>query len=174
MTQSPRALADQFQCAECSMLCIPGEYHPYAACLMYKACHNSATVRANLSALRAQAPAQPGKPVAWRREWEGDDSDLGMWIYHDVKEELEEPLNRWQPLYAAPASAPQAVELGRQAVKLWKLLDDIDTLDDAIKSNDENFRKRCYAIQRKRFAVMSGEQYDALCSHLAALPEEKS
>lgn len=35
-------------CAECGMPCTAGEYHPYAACLMFKACHNSATVRENL------------------------------------------------------------------------------------------------------------------------------
>lgn len=39
-------------CAECGMTMEkPGEYHPYAACLMFKACHSSTTVRANLSAV---------------------------------------------------------------------------------------------------------------------------
>lgn len=28
----------------------PAEYHPYAACLMFQACHNSKTVWANLEA----------------------------------------------------------------------------------------------------------------------------
>lgn len=40
-------------CGTCGMPCTPGEYHPYAACLMFKACHNSETVRANLEAVRA-------------------------------------------------------------------------------------------------------------------------
>ncbi|MBR8279749.1 hypothetical protein [Burkholderia vietnamiensis] len=35
-------------CAECGMPCRTGEYHPYAACLMFKACNNSDTVRGNL------------------------------------------------------------------------------------------------------------------------------
>ena len=35
-------------CTECGMACAVGEYHPYAACLMFKACHSSVTVRANL------------------------------------------------------------------------------------------------------------------------------
>lgn len=35
-------------CQECGMACEPGEYHPFAACLMFKGCHNSKTVRANL------------------------------------------------------------------------------------------------------------------------------
>jgi hypothetical protein len=29
----------------------PTEYHPYAACLMFKQCHDSYTVRANLRAV---------------------------------------------------------------------------------------------------------------------------
>jgi len=35
-------------CGECGMPCATGEYHPYAACLMFRGCHNSKTVRANL------------------------------------------------------------------------------------------------------------------------------
>jgi uncharacterized lipoprotein YajG len=35
-------------CQECGMACEPGEYHPYAACLMFKGCHNGDTVRDNL------------------------------------------------------------------------------------------------------------------------------
>jgi hypothetical protein len=49
-----------------------------------------------------------------------------------------------------------------QAAKLWSLLDDIDTMDDAAKGNDAAFRKRCYEIQRKRFQIMSGEEYDRI------------
>lgn len=36
------------ECACCGMLCAPLEFHPYAACLMFKACSNGNTVRANL------------------------------------------------------------------------------------------------------------------------------
>ena len=39
-------------CAECGMGCNAGEYHPYAACLMFKQCRNSETVRANLQDVR--------------------------------------------------------------------------------------------------------------------------
>ena len=39
-------------CNACGML-VGGqkEYHPYAACLMFKACHNGNTVDANLAAV---------------------------------------------------------------------------------------------------------------------------
>lgn len=43
-------------CADCGMYVYAGEYHPYAACLMFKACHDSATVRTNLSAIRESRP----------------------------------------------------------------------------------------------------------------------
>lgn len=50
-------------CGTCGMPCTPGEYHPYAACLMFKACHNSETVRANLEAVRGTPPVVAGEPV---------------------------------------------------------------------------------------------------------------
>jgi hypothetical protein len=41
-------------CMECGM-CLEndGEYHPYAACLMFKGCRDGATVRANLNGVVA-------------------------------------------------------------------------------------------------------------------------
>ena len=39
-------------CAECGMpVDNATTYHPYAACLMFKACHNSVVVKANLDAV---------------------------------------------------------------------------------------------------------------------------
>ena len=45
------------ECVQCGMVCAPNEYHPYAACLMFKACKDGTSVRANLAALRAQDTA---------------------------------------------------------------------------------------------------------------------
>jgi hypothetical protein len=42
------------ECKECGMLVEPGEYHPYAACLMFKACGDGSVVRANLVAVLAE------------------------------------------------------------------------------------------------------------------------
>ncbi len=39
-------------CMECGMHVAPGEYHPYAACLMFRGCFSADTVRANLAAVR--------------------------------------------------------------------------------------------------------------------------
>lgn len=44
---------DTMLCAECGMCIAPMEYHPYAACLMFKGCHDAITVRANRDALVA-------------------------------------------------------------------------------------------------------------------------
>ncbi len=42
-------------CAECGMPVAGDAYHPYAACLMFKQCHNSETVKASLMAVVAFA-----------------------------------------------------------------------------------------------------------------------
>jgi len=56
---------DEIHCAECGMrLKRGGEYHPYAACLMFKACFSTETVRRNL-----QAVVEHGKDLQ-RREGE--------------------------------------------------------------------------------------------------------
>jgi len=53
-------------CAECGMEVSPVEYHPYAACLMFKGCKDGHVVRENLKAVveraKAWAPAFPTKP----------------------------------------------------------------------------------------------------------------
>jgi hypothetical protein len=38
-------------CQECGMPVRLGEYHPFAACLMFKGCRNQKTVRLNLDAI---------------------------------------------------------------------------------------------------------------------------
>ena len=42
-------------CGECGMPVEPNEYHPFGVCLMFKACHDSATVRANLWAIQERS-----------------------------------------------------------------------------------------------------------------------
>ncbi len=49
-----------------------------------------------------------------------------------------------------------------RAFRLWHLLDDIDTLDDACRSNDAQFRNATRTLQRKRFEILSGEEFEAL------------
>jgi hypothetical protein len=45
------------------------------------------------------------------------------------------------------------------ALRLYNLLDDIDTLDDACKSNDAAFRKHAYERQQKRHELADTDGY---------------
>jgi hypothetical protein len=49
----------------------------------------------------------------------------------------------------------QIAQLTEQRDKLWRLLDNIDTLDDSCRSDCASFRKHTYIEQRKRFAVFT-------------------
>lgn len=52
------------ECKQCGMLVEPANaYHPYAACLMFKACRDGNVVQANLDAVVTHAK-QPDEPVA--------------------------------------------------------------------------------------------------------------
>ena len=42
---------------------------------------------------------------------------------------------------------------------LWKLLDDIDTMDDAAKNNDEFYRDAVGQIQQRRWEVGTSDGY---------------
>jgi hypothetical protein len=53
------------------------------------------------------------------------------------------------------------VAMQAKIVKLWALLDDIDTLDDACRGDDSLFRKLVRVVQQKRFTIVSGEEWDA-------------
>jgi len=48
-------MAENNICQECKMPVIQGQYHPYAACLMFKACRNSEVVKQNLRGVRNHA-----------------------------------------------------------------------------------------------------------------------
>ncbi len=49
---------------------------------------------------------------------------------------------------------------------LWCLLDDIDTLDDACKSNNEAFRHLVRDVQKRRHEILTTDGYNLL------LPQE--
>lgn len=55
----------------------------------------------------------------------------------------------------------QLAEAQQQASKLWALLDDIDTLDDSCRGDDDLFRTLTRAAQLTRHAIMTGEEWDA-------------
>ena len=57
-------------CQECGMLIEANEYHPYAACLMFKACQDGEVVRENLKAVRCQPPVNIDTMVDRFLQWE--------------------------------------------------------------------------------------------------------
>ena len=59
------------------------------------------------------------------------------------------------------ALTAQLAEAQQQASKLWALLDDIDTLDDSCRGDDDLFRTLTRAAQLTRHAIMTGEEWDA-------------
>lgn len=80
------------RCAECGMHCAPREFHPYAACLLFRACGNATEVRAHIATLRA--------PTAEQAE-----GVRSPWI--DVADEL--PRSEWDKYYHDDFSAPVTV-----------------------------------------------------------------
>lgn len=50
----------------------------------------------------------------------------------------------------------------KKCYELWRLLDDIDTLDDACKDNNESFRELTHIIQQKRWLIMNVKEVDKL------------
>ncbi len=73
----------------------------------------------------------------------------------------------WQDKFTAAESLAQAErkradDAEKMAVRLWALLDDLDTASDRYKDNYEQLAWYVYKKQRGRFEIMSGEQYDAL------------
>lgn len=49
----------------------------------------------------ATALSDMGEPVAWRREWNGDESDLGMFVYVEDADDRDHD-GLWEPLYSLP------------------------------------------------------------------------
>ena len=55
----------------------------------------------------------------------------------------------------------------KQIFGLWRLLDDIDTLDDMCRENDSAFRSKAYRKQRRRFDITSEKEYEKLYKEFA-------
>jgi hypothetical protein len=47
-----------------------------------------------------------------------------------------------------------------KSLKLWMLLDDIDTADDIAKTDHDTYRRLCRNTQQKRWAVLSESEVD--------------
>lgn len=66
----------------------------------------------------------------------------------------------WEPELTAFAAFVVAAER-EKSLRLWMLLDDVDTADDIAKSDDAVYRNLCRQAHQKRWAVMTGDEVDA-------------
>lgn len=128
----------------------------------------------HIDAALAQAPALPGEPPKVRDE-------SARWVVQRMRERarwLLSEMNAWadeaEREFSATTGRPESPlpdGWKAAALSLWALLDSIDTLDDAAKGDDALFRKRCYQLQRRRFAILSGASVDAARSEQPARAE---
>ena len=84
----------------------------------------------------------------------------------------DEHLERFAALVASAAVRETSAEyrLGwndgqiaerEKSLKLWMLLDDIDTADDIAKTDHDTYRRLCRNTQQRRWAVLSESEVDA-------------
>jgi tetrahydromethanopterin S-methyltransferase subunit H len=48
-----------------------------------------------------------------------------------------------------------------KSLRLWMLLDDVDTADDIAKADDAIYRSLCRQAHKKRLDVLTGDEIDA-------------
>ncbi len=48
-----------------------------------------------------------------------------------------------------------------KSLRLWMLLDDVDTADDIAKADDAVYRRLCRKAHAKRWGVLTGDEVDA-------------
>jgi hypothetical protein len=68
----------------------------------------------------------------------------------------EKPLGSVTRFAALVAAAER-----EKSLRLWMLLDDIDTADDIAKSDDKLYRRICQNHQKKRWDILSEAEVDA-------------
>ncbi|MDQ0571524.1 hypothetical protein QFZ42_003358 [Variovorax paradoxus] len=107
-------------CQECGMRCGPNEFHPFAACLMFKGCHDSDKVRANLAflATHAGAAAEPS-----------DAQIMALWrecsIPTDENDHTTGPLPFARALLALTSAPAEPEHQGQQFTTAYPLLNDL-------------------------------------------------
>jgi hypothetical protein len=133
----------------------------------------------------AELAAKTAECEKWKLDWEEESGEHAEHIAQakfelaaitrdlaEAKAEAERNkklAKHWQDLACANRSVAEkkqaeADRLRERCAQLWKLLDDIDTASDAFKTNYEGLAKYIYNTQRKRFAIMSGEEFEAIRS----------
>ena len=92
-------------------------------------------------------------------EWARIDKDMNV-THLDMELCAKGPHNAYTAL--AMAIWNKAVQEEREkSLRLWMLLDDIDTADDIAKSDDKLYRQICQNHQKKRWDILSEAEVDA-------------
>ena len=74
-------------------------------------------------------------------------TDGSLWLFS------ESHLERFAELVAAAER--------EKSLRLWMLLDDVDTADDIAKADDAVYRSLCRKAHAKRWGVLTGDEVDA-------------
>jgi hypothetical protein len=74
-------------------------------------------------------------------------TDGSLWLFS------ESHLERFAELVAAAER--------EKSLRLWMLLDDVDTADDIAKADDAVYRSLCRKAHAKRWGVLNGDEVDA-------------
>ena len=75
---------------------------------------------------------------------------------HDMSDDFTCNLEDIERFAALVAAAER-----EKSVRLWMLLDDIDTADDIAKFDDKLYRRICQSHQKKRWDILSEAEVDA-------------
>ena len=68
---------------------------------------------------------------------------------------------RWGASEVERFAALVAAAEREKSLRLWMLLDDVDTADDIAKADDAIYRSLCRQAHAKRWDVLTGDEVDA-------------
>jgi hypothetical protein len=81
------------------------------------------------------------------------EAEIAEFFFTNIHEGVVQQMERFAALVAAAER--------EKSLRLWMLLDDIDTADDIAKSDDKLYRRICQNHQKKRWDILSEAEVDA-------------
>ena len=87
-------------------------------------------------------------------------NDSGL-VYYGMGKDRARFIHHLENFAALVAAAARADER-EKSLRLWMLLDDVDTADDIAKADDAIYRSLCRQAHKKRWDVLTGDEIDAV------------